>query len=135
MPKTTPIIYCEPCDVASWIGLTDASRLGTEPILLDRPTVDRLELHGPRVELTPGDVAAILRVGPKQVRAYIRTDRKVVLGHRHTPAGKVLICAADLAAFVNATVSPPVPTTGSRVRADQAAIRRADRALAERHKI
>jgi hypothetical protein len=115
---------CEPAEIAGWIGLTDATLLGTEPITLPAATVERLKVYGPRVEFSRQEVAAILHVRMKQVTLYLQADRKIVLGHRRTSAKKPVIGAADLAAFITATVKPPVPTTGMRSRTEDAELQR-----------
>ena len=128
MPKTKPVTYCEPRVVAEWIGLVELTLLGTEPIPLAASTVERLKLHGELVELTPGEVGAILRLTrfavvklTQPVRIYKNrkkgvegqsVPRRVVLGHRQADE-KLLISGADLAAWISLTHLPPVPTAGT----------------------
>jgi hypothetical protein len=130
--RTDAPVECAPASVASWIGLADATLLGSEPIELPGETVARLQRSRALTELTARCAAAILRIGDfKQVLRLTNTGLRragVRLGHRKTTGGKVVISGADLAAFIAATATPPVPTTGIAPRADQLA---ADRAAAE----
>jgi hypothetical protein len=140
MPKAPITQPCEPRDVAEWIGLSDATLLGTEPILLSPETVERLKLYGARVELPAADAAAVVRIGYKSLLAYTQAERRaekkpagkgrprmipreIVLGRRKA-GGRVFVGAADLAVFIMATRSPPTRTTGAIPRFDAAAARR-----------
>jgi hypothetical protein len=132
---------CEPHDVAAWIGLADASLLGTEPIRLPASTVERLKLLGDRVELTTGEVGAILRVSKWRVRNYcLPADEagrgRPVLGYRRSmPGAPLKVVAADLAAWIVQTRNPPVPTTGAPPRADLARARQAEEEVRRRHNL
>jgi hypothetical protein len=146
------LVACEPRDVAQWIGLENAALLGSEPILLSADLVERMKLYGDRTELLPNDAAAVLRVGYKGLMQYLQAERKVrknqggrtvkttirrdvVLGCRRGSGGKVYIPAADLAAFIVATASPPIPTTGFVTRVDLVASRRAAAETRARHNL
>ncbi len=138
----------EPSEVAGWIGLADASVLGTQLIELSAETAEKLRAQGARAELTPNEAGAILHASDNQVRMYTLSERvtrrngkvrkearAVVLGHRHTTGGRVRIPAGDLAAFIVATTSPPVRTTDSLGIMDMVAARTAAAQACKRHNL
>lgn len=134
--KRPAVAVCEPGEVAGWIGLADATLLGPEPIALPPEVAERLRLYGPRAEMPLYVAAGVLRVGKQAAWRYTQRDPAsgaVVLGHRKGTGGKVLVTGADLAAFIAATCSPPVPTTGARSRSDDSRARQAAADARRRH--